>query len=111
MNVRSTSHRRKTPLASDTIEQGAVAAEVFLKALANRTRLLLLCSLVDGEASVGDLTLRLGLTQPNVSQHLAKMRGLGLVTTRRVGTTIYYRIADDGVAPIVTTLYEKFCGA
>lgn len=103
--------RRKVAPAPDATVQGAIAAEAFLKALANRNRLLLLCSLVNGEASVGDLTLRLGLTQPNVSQHLAKMRALGLVTTRRVGTTIYYRIADDGVAPIVTTLYEKFCAA
>jgi DNA-binding transcriptional ArsR family regulator len=82
-----------------------------LKALANRHRLMLLCSLVDGEASVGELTERLGLTQPNVSQHLAKMRVLGLVTTRRRGTTIFYRVADDGVAPIVTTLYRKFCAS
>jgi DNA-binding transcriptional ArsR family regulator len=92
-------------------ERGAAAAEVFLKALANRHRLMLLCSLVEGESSVGELTQRLGLTQPNVSQHLAKMRALGLVTTRRLGTTIFYRVADDGVAPIVTALHRKFCAS
>lgn len=84
-------------------------AEAFLKTLANRHRLMLLCSLLEGEASVGELAQRLDLSQPNVSQHLAKMRALGLVETRRHGTTIHYRVADDGVAPIVGVLHRKFC--
>src|SRR5258706_9325472 len=111
MNVKSTNRQRKSAPAPDVTEQGATAAETFLKALANRHRLMLLCSLIDGEASVGELAQRLDLSQPNVSQHLAKMRVLGLVVTRRVGTTIYYRIGDDGVAPIVMTLYRKFCAS
>ncbi|HWT96468.1 MAG TPA: metalloregulator ArsR/SmtB family transcription factor [Terriglobales bacterium] len=88
---------------------GAAAAEAFLKALANQHRLLLLCSLIEGEAAVGDLAQRLRLSQPNVSQHLAKMRALGLVAARREGTTIYYRIGDAAVVPIVEALYRKFC--
>ena len=108
MNVLS-SRRRKLAIAQNATVQGAAAAETFLKAIANRHRLLLLCSLIEGESSVGDLAQRLGLTQPNVSQHLAKMRALGLVETRRDGTMIYYRIGHDGVAPIITALYDRFC--
>jgi DNA-binding transcriptional ArsR family regulator len=101
--------RRPRKKGQDETAAGAAAAETFLKALANRHRLLLLCSLIDGEAAVGDLARRLGLSQPAVSQHLAKMRVLGLVTARREGTMIYYGIGDAAVAPIVDALYRKFC--
>ena len=60
MNVLS-SRRRKLAIAQNATVQGAAAAETFLKAIANRHRLLLLCSLIEGESSVGDLAQRLGL--------------------------------------------------
>lgn len=101
--------RSRKKVVDETAAAGAAAAEVFLKALANRHRLLLLCSLIEGEASVGDLAERLQLSQPNVSQHLAKMRALGLVSARRQGTTIHYSIGDAAVVPIVEALYRKFC--
>jgi DNA-binding transcriptional ArsR family regulator len=103
------SKRAKPQLDAAQLAEHAGQAEAFLKTLANRHRLMLLCSLLEGEASVGELAQSLDLSQPNVSQHLAKMRALGLVETRRHGTTIHYRIADDGVAPIVDVLYRKFC--
>lgn len=107
----SAGKRPRKKAESASVRAGAAAAEAFLKALANRHRLLLLCSLVEGEASVGELAQRLEISQPNVSQHLAKMRALGLVVARREGTTIYYGIGDAAVAPIVEALYRKFCTA
>ena len=91
------------------MEARAAEAEAFLRSLASRHRLMILCDLVAGERSVGALLERLGLTQSNLSRHLALLREEGLVATRRAGTTIYYRIASDRVRPILEQLYRLFC--
>jgi DNA-binding transcriptional ArsR family regulator len=70
---------------------------------------MVLCSLVEGEISAGELSRRLGLTQSNLSRHLATLREEGLVATRREATTIYYRIASDRVRTILETLHGMFC--
>jgi DNA-binding transcriptional ArsR family regulator len=67
------------------------------RALADPKRLCVLESLAVGELSVRDLSLRVGCQVPNMSQHLAVLRSAGLVTTRREGSTIYYRLADPRV--------------
>ena len=67
------------------------------RALADPKRLCVLESLASGELSVSDLSSRVGCQIPNMSQHLAVLRSAGLVTTRRSGNTIYYRLADDRV--------------
>jgi len=64
------------------------------KTLADAKRLMILHELRDGEMSVGQLASCLGLPQSNVSQHLAILRERGIVTTRRDGTTIYYKLAN-----------------
>ena len=84
-------------------------AEAFLRSLASRHRLMILCSLLEGETAVGELVRRLGLTQSNLSRHLAMLRKEGLVATRREGTVIHYRIASDRVRPILAELYRLFC--
>src|SRR5512146_2646321 len=67
------------------------------RALAHPKRLCVLESLAAGELSVSDLSVRVGCQVPNMSQHLAVLRSAGLVTTRRDGNTIYYRLADQRV--------------
>ena len=67
------------------------------RALADPKRLCVLESLSAGELSVSDLSSRVGCQIPNMSQHLAVLRSAGLVTTRRHGNTIYYRLADPRV--------------
>ena len=57
------------------------------------------------------LAERVGLSQPALSQHLAKLREDGLVATRRSGTTIHYRIDDPRVARLIATLHDIFCPA
>lgn len=91
------------------MEVRAAEAEAFLRSLASRHRLIILCDLVHGERSVGAMLPRLGLTQSNLSRHLATLREEGLVATRREGTTIHYRIASDRVRPILEQLYKMFC--
>lgn len=96
--------------AFQVLETQAAEAAAMLRLLANERRLLILCTLImEGEASVGFLVERVGLSQPALSQHLAKLREDGLVATRRSGTTIHYRIADPRVAKVITTLHDVFC--
>jgi DNA-binding transcriptional ArsR family regulator len=54
-------------------------------------------SLAAGELSVSELSVRVGCQVPNMSQHLAVLRSAGLVSTRREGSTIFYRLADQRV--------------
>jgi DNA-binding transcriptional ArsR family regulator len=88
-------------------EQSAAAASRLLKAMAHDTRLLVLCQLLDGERAAGQIASR--LSQSALSQHLGLLRSEGLVTTRRDGQTIHYRIADPAVQAVITTLAGIFC--
>jgi DNA-binding transcriptional ArsR family regulator len=65
--------------------------------LANPTRLEILSLLRNGEKRVNDLVEETGLSQTNISQHLALMRIKGLLVARREGTSIYYRIANSKI--------------
>lgn len=93
-----------------SLNERAGAAEALLKAIANRHRLMLLCELHQGERSVTTLQNAVGLSQSAVSQHLAKLREEGLVSTRRESQTIYYTLASDPVRRLIGTLYEIYCG-
>ena len=102
----------QTPARDGAAEMEAHAAEAaaMLRLLASERRLIVLCTLImEGESPVGCLAARAGLSQPAMSQHLAKLREDGLVATRRAGTTIHYRIADPRVARIMATLQQVFC--
>jgi DNA-binding transcriptional ArsR family regulator len=76
--------------------------------LASEQRLVLLCRLIEGECSVGDLAAYVGLAQSAASQHLAKLRAEGVVATRREGQTIYYRVADPAALQILDTLRKIY---
>ena len=72
-------------------------AALIGRALADPKRLCVLETLAEGEASVSELSACVGCQVPNMSQHLAVLRSAGLVTTRREGSTVYYRLADPRV--------------
>ena len=96
--------------APEGLEAKAAQVADILRAIANERRLLLLCHLAQaGEASVGALAEMLQLSQPAVSQHLARMREEGLVTHRREAQTMYYRIDDPRVRRLLETLQELYC--
>ena len=81
------------PTNEDAYQRTAVIG----RALADPKRLCVLESLANGEVSVSDLSMLVGCQVPNMSQHLAVLRAAGLVTTRRDGSTVYYRLADPRV--------------
>jgi DNA-binding transcriptional ArsR family regulator len=70
---------------------------------------MILCRLQEGERSVGELEDFVGLNQSALSQHLARLRHDGIVTTRRDARTIYYKIADDNTVQIIKGLYTIYC--
>ena len=92
------------------MRKNAGKAEQLLKKLANKNRLLILCSLAEGEASVSELNEKIELSQSALSQHLAVLRADELVRTRRDGQTIYYSLADSNAVPIIESLHGIFCG-
>ncbi len=92
-----------------TMRQNSAQAARLLKGLANENRLLILCVLAEGEQSVGQLNTRVDLSQSALSQHLAVLRGQGLVKTRREAQTIYYSLAATEALRIVALLHDIYC--
>jgi DNA-binding transcriptional ArsR family regulator len=88
----------------------AEAASSFMKSLANPNRLMIACALLDGERSVGDLEIDLGLRQPSLSQQLAELRESGVVEARREAKQVFYRISDQRAVALLATLRQIFCG-
>lgn len=83
-------------------------ASGLLTAISNDKRLKILCELAEGEASVGSLAKKVDLSQSALSQHLAKLRALKLVSTRRDAQTIYYSVSSPLIPPVLTTLNDMF---
>lgn len=93
----------------ELMSTNAQIAADFLKCLANPNRLMVLCALMDGELSVSELNDSVPLSQSALSQHLSVLRDAELVETRREAQTIFYRLKDARVAPILHALYDLFC--
>ena len=87
------------------VSRNAPRASAILKAMSNHHRLLILCQLVNGEKSVGQLEEYIGLSQSALSQHLAKLRREDLVKTRRQAQTIFYSLDGDEATSIIKALY------
>lgn len=91
------------------LKANAQLASTLLKAMSNERRLLILCSLAEGELSVGQLERLVDLSQSALSQHLARLRHDGLVETRRDAQTIYYSLKGDEARTVIQTLHDLYC--
>lgn len=91
------------------MQESAVEAEQLLKTLANSHRLLILCHLVAGELTVGELEQQLNLSQSSLSQHLARMRRCGVLACRKEGTNVYYYVANSHALQVLQTLHGIYC--
>ena len=90
------------------MREHAADASRLLKALANDKRLTLLCLMVEGEQSVGELNAQVDLSQSALSQHLAVLREADLVHVRRDGRQVYYSLNQDEVAVCCGRLMLNF---
>ena len=94
----------------DRMAASAHEAADFLRALAHESRLLILCNLLEGEKSAGELESFLNMPQSTVSQQLARLRLEGVVASRREGKMVYYSIANETARAMIGPLYDAFCG-
>ena len=93
----------------EELMQNADQAASLLKAMSNKNRLMIMCSLFNDELSVGELNKRIPLSQSALSQHLASLRQAGMVSTRRKSQTIFYKISSDAAATIILALKSHYC--
>ncbi len=96
---------------ADPMDAAATEAAEVLKSLANPGRLRILCALVPGEMTVGELEVAIGASQSYVSGQLLRLRNEGLVACERNGRSMHYRLSDPRVRPLLERIYELFCPA
>ncbi|ALH95353.1 ArsR/SmtB family transcription factor [Acinetobacter equi] len=81
----------------------------YLKVLSNPDRLKILCVLVDGELNVQQIEVCTEIYQPTLSQQLTVLRKNYIVSTRREGKQIFYRLSDPKILTLMKTLYNLYC--
>lgn len=91
------------------MNKSAEKAAELLKILANAKRLMIVCYLAEGEASVNELAEFLGMRASTVSQHLQILRLAKLVETRRDAQTIFYSLTHAASEDVIIALYKNFC--
>lgn len=89
----------------------AAEAASLLRALANEQRLMILCHLVAGPLTVGELNERVPLSQSALSQHLAVLRQSGIVQTERAAQSVRYSLPPGLITRLLGMLHEEYCGA
>lgn len=108
-SVASSRSDTKAVKALRAIKPHAGRAAALLKALANEQRLMILCSLLEGPLSVGELNEKVDLSQSALSQHLAVLRESKIVVTTREAQSIRYALPEGVVTRIIGILYKEFC--
>ena len=90
--------------------QNAKQIAELLRALANEHRLMILCALMRGPLTVGEIARYApGITQSALSQHLTLLRAHGILTGHKSGQSVTYSIADHRVEAVVTVLQKYYC--
>ena len=114
MNERHTDNQHSKPdhgFDAHAVRGHADDAARLLKAIGQPQRLQVLCLLIDGELSVGQINERIDLSQSALSQQLARLRADGLVATRREAQTIYYHLPPGPARELIAALHRIYCGA
>ena len=106
------SAKKPTTTISELDEMQAHAADAasLMRAFGNESRLMILCTLAEGERSVGELNQVIPLSQSALSQQLARLRREGLVQTRRESQVIHYSLCDGPADRVINVLHDIFCG-
>lgn len=90
----------------DMYQQLLGLEEEIFKVIANQKRLEIIQLLSKRQLNVTEMTMMLGLRQPNLSQHLTLLRQYKLVTVTKKGREVYYRLADKKIAQAVDLVYR-----
>jgi len=89
-------------------EEAKRVSEIF-DCLSSTIRLLIVCSLIDGEKSVGEIIDVTGTTKGNISQHLRILTDNDIITGRKEGNKIFYSIKDKRIKELITKVKKLFC--
>ena len=101
--------KRSPGINPKAMARQAAQAASYLKALANDQRLAILCTLLEGPQSVGQINAQVELSQSALSQHLAVLREQQLVSTEKEAQTVYYTLSDARTKQLLKLLHEHFC--
>ncbi len=92
-----------------SLKRQSEEVSALLKQLSHPQRLLILCSMADGEKSVRELEEDCEASQSAVSQFLKVMRLEGLIESRREGKQVFYKIVDKRVLDLIRSFHQIFC--
>ena len=93
----------------DALQENASQAASLLKAMSHESRLMILCSLLGNEMSVGELNEIITLSQSALSQHLAALRKANLVSTRKEAQTVFYSVTHEAPSQVIGVLKNIYC--
>jgi DNA-binding transcriptional ArsR family regulator len=102
--------KQSAPSEAEEMQAHAADAANLMRAFGNESRLMILCTLAEGERSVGELNEIIPLSQSALSQQLARLRREGLVKTRRESQVIHYSLCDGPADRVINVLHDIFCG-
>ena len=84
-------------------------ASLGLRVIAHPVRLQILCNLLGGPMNVTELIEQIEVSQPVLSQHLAKLRMLNVLNCERQGKLVFYRLADPAFSAIIAAVKTVYC--
>ncbi|MCB9091434.1 MAG: helix-turn-helix transcriptional regulator [Halobacteriovoraceae bacterium] len=91
------------------IQNNALRVSHLLRQLSHPQRLLILCLLSGGEASVHEILERTELSQSHLSQEINKLKAEGFISSRKEGRLIYYKLHDQRIKKLIQSLQKIFC--
>ena len=91
------------------LSQKSSSVSEVLKAISHESRLMAVCYIGQGEKSVQELESYLKTSQSNISQHLARLRTLGILKTRKEGNQVFYSLNDEKTGKLVEAIQQIFC--
>lgn len=92
------------------MEEKAKKIAELLKILANEHRLLILCALIEGPLTVGEIhKYTSGITFSALSQHLKQLKSAGIVDSDKKGMNVIYKIQDERIISLMAAIKEQYC--
>ena len=95
--------------SADKLAAQCESVSSLLKAIAHPQRLQILCCLAEGEKTVSELEAYCGASQSSVSQYLSRMKNEGLLSSRREGQKIFYKIESEDLSKLMKAMQRIFC--
>ncbi|MAW81009.1 MAG: transcriptional regulator [Parvularcula sp.] len=96
------------PTSIKELKENAEDVSALLKNLSHANRLMIACTLKEGEKNVSEIAAEIDAPQPHLSRDLGRLRDAGLIKARRESKNVYYSLADDRLSSLVDALCIAF---